>query len=41
MSAEAEREPVEAAEAGRSRRRVAIALIVIASLLAFRAIFAI
>jgi hypothetical protein len=41
MTAEADTGPVEAVEAGGSRRRVAIALIVIASVLAFFAIFAI
>ena len=40
MTADANAEPVEATESGRTRRRVAIALIVIASVLAFFAIFA-
>ena len=40
MTADANAEPVEATESGRSRQRVAIALIVIASVLAFLAIFA-
>ena len=40
MTADADAEPVEATESGRTRRRVAIALIVIASVLAFFAIFA-
>jgi Short C-terminal domain len=40
MTADADAQPVEATKPGRSRRRVAIALIVIASVLAFFAIFA-
>jgi Short C-terminal domain len=41
MTADADAQPAEATEPGKGRRRLAIALIVIASLLAFLAIFAI
>jgi hypothetical protein len=40
MTADPDTQPIEAPEAGKGRRRLAIALIVVASLLAFLAIFA-